>query len=433
MKGLAIVAAVFVAYSLVASRLDRLSVTPAIVFVATGLILGVQSTGLLPDAIRGGTVAVELTLAVLLFADASTVRLVDARADARVPIRLLLIGLPLTIVVGTLLAKAVYPTSGWATAALIATILSPTDSALGLAVYTDTAVPVRIRRSLNLESGLNDGLVTPFFTLFLAVVVSEDHVGPNNWGLQAGKEIGLAVVAAVVIGGLGGWMLTLARRRGWMSPASEQLAVLSLALLSYAGSVAIGGNGFVAAFGAGIVFGRTSAGEMHKPVEFTETVGLVGSFVVWLLFGALLARPVLTHSFHPRAIVYAALSLTVVRMLPVALSLLGLKFRRDTLLFMGWFGPRGLASVVFTLIAVEDLHHAAVATDVLVEVVVWTVLLSVLAHGLSARPLARAYAGRLGRLSDLPELEEAPEPRMRRRNLSAGPSLRAAPAAGDPS
>ena len=188
--------------------------TPAIVFVATGLILGVQSTGLLPDAIRGGTVAVELTLAVLLFADASTVRLVDAEADARVPIRLLLIGLPLTIVIGTLLAKAVYPTSGWATAALIATILSPTDSALGLAVYTNTAVPVRIRRSLNLESGLNDGLVTPFFTLFLAVVVSEDHVGPNNWALQAGKEIGLAVVAAVVIGGLGGWMLTLARPPG---------------------------------------------------------------------------------------------------------------------------------------------------------------------------------------------------------------------------
>ena len=433
MKGLAIVAAVFVAYSLVASRLDRLSVTPAIVFVATGLILGVQSTGLLSDAVRGGTVAVELTLAVLLFADASTVRLVDAEADARVPIRLLLIGLPLTIVIGTLLAKALYPTSGWATAALIATILSPTDSALGLAVYTNTAVPVRIRRSLNLESGLNDGLVTPFFTLFLAVVVSEDRIGPNNWAFQAGKEIGLAVVAAIVIGGLGGWMLTHAHRRGWTSPVSEQFATLSLALLSYAGSVAIGGNGFVAAFGAGIVFGRATAGQMHKPVEFTETVGMVGSFVVWVLFGALLARPLLTHSVHPRAIVYAVLSLTVVRMLPVALSLLGLKFRRDTLLFMGWFGPRGLASVVFTLIAFDDLHHAAVATDVVVEVAVWTILLSVVAHGVSAGPLARAYGSRFSGLSDLPELEEAPEPRMRRRNLSAGASLRAAPTAGDPS
>ncbi len=420
MIGLAALGGVFVAYALVASRLDRVSVTPAMVFLGAGLFFGVKQTGLLPDAIKGelGTLAVELTLAILLFSDASTVPLRDAQADAGLPIRLLLIGLPLTIVAGTVLGEGLFPTAGWASAALVATILAPTDSALGLAVYTNAAVPVRIRRALNLESGLNDGLVTPFFTLFLAVLVSEDRVGAKDWGLQASSEIALAVLMAIVVGGVGGWLLIHAHRRGWTSQVSEQLAILSLAVVSYSGSVAIGGNGFVSAFGAGIIFGRVTQRRMHKPVEFSETIGMFGSFFAWVLFGALVARPVLSHHFQPRAIVYAVLSLTAVRMAAVALALLGVHLRRDTVAFMGWFGPRGLASVVFTVIASETLRRATAATDMLLEVAVWTILLSVVAHGLSAGPLAKLYGKQLRGKPGLPELADAPEPRVRRRSLS---------------
>ncbi len=420
MIGLAALGGLFVAYSLIASRLDRASVTPAMVFLGAGIVLGVQQTGLLPDAVKGelGTLAVELTLAILLFADASTVPLRDAEADAGLPLRLLLIGLPLTIAAGTVLGEGLFPAAGWASAALVATILAPTDSAVGLAVYTNAAVPVRVRRALNLESGLNDGLVTPFFTLFLAVLVSEDRVGAKDWGVHASSQIALAVLMAIVVGGVGGWLLIRSHRRGWTSQLSEQLAILSLAVVSYSASVAIGGNGFVSAFAAGIIFGRVTQRRMHKPVEFSETIGMFGSFFVWVLFGALVARPVLTHHFEPLAIAYAVLSLTAVRMGAVALALLGVHLRRETVAFMGWFGPRGLASVVFTVIAAETLRRANAATDMLLEVAVWTILLSVVAHGLSAGPLAKLYRKQLRGKPGLPELADAPEPRLRRRSLS---------------
>jgi len=387
------------------------------VFVAAGIFFGFQQTGALPEAFKAetGTVVVELTLAVLLFADASTVRLREAEADASLPTRLLFIGLPLTIALGALLAKLLYPSAGWAAVALLATILAPTDAALGLSVFTNPDVPVRIRRALNIESGLNDGLVTPFFTLFVATLVSEERIGPKDWGVQATEQIGLAVLTAVVVGGAGGWMLLHAHRRGWTSPISEQLAILSLALVSYTGSVAIGGNGFVAAFGAGIIFGRASQEQMRAPVEFTETLGMFGSFMVWVVFGAVVAQPVLIHHFEPLALVYAVLSLTVVRMVPVGLSLIGVHLRPDTIAFMGWFGPRGLASVVFTLIAAAEFRHANLGTDMLLELSVWTILLSILAHGLSSGPLATLYAKRLRGEKDLPELEDVPEARVRRR------------------
>lgn len=182
---------------------------------------------------------VELTLALLLFADASTVQLRKIEGDARVPSRLLSIGLPLIIAVGTVIAVLLFPAAGWAAAALIASILAPTDSALGLAIFTDRAVPVRIRRALNVESGLNDGIVTPFVALFLTLVLSSEGAS-GNWVLEAGKEIGLALVVAVAVGAVGGMLLRIAHQRRFTSGLSEQLAIVSLALLAYLGSVAIG-------------------------------------------------------------------------------------------------------------------------------------------------------------------------------------------------
>ena len=201
MTGSAVIVGVFVVYGLVASRLERSFVSAPIFFVVAGLALGPSGAGVLPLDLESETTLVitELTLGILLFADAATVRLRDVEGDARLPIRLLLIGLPLTIVLGTFAAKVLFPEAGWAAAALVASILAPTDAALGLAVVTNTAVPPRIRRALNVESGLNDGIAAPFVTLFLTVLLSEEGIGSQHWAAEASKDIGLALVAAVVV------------------------------------------------------------------------------------------------------------------------------------------------------------------------------------------------------------------------------------------
>ncbi len=425
MDGLAILAAVFVVYALVASRLDRWSVTAPMVFAATGFLLGPNVLNLLPFRIgdEAALTAVELTLALLLFADASTVRLREVEGDTQLPARLLFIGLPLSIALGAVVAGLMVPAAGWASAAVIATILAPTDASLGLPVFTNAAVPVRIRRALNVESGLNDGLATPFLALFLALLASEEGTsGYGSWLLKATEQIGLAVVTAAVVGIAGGRLLAAAHRRGWTSHVSEQLAILALALLAYGGAVAIDGNGFVSAFIAGILFGRITQDRMHQPVEFTETLALFSSFAVWTLFGALLVGPVLTRRIAVTPIAYAVLSLTVIRMVPVTISWIGQGLRSRTIAFAGWFGPRGLASVVFTILTIQTLRRADVATDTIVELATWTILLSVFLHGLTAAPFSRWYGRWIAdQAAPLEETADVPEPRFRRRSLGHRP------------
>ena len=212
MGGLTVLAVVVVGYTLVASKLDRWWITGPMVFVAAGAILGPGALDVLPVSLTNETVVTitELTLALLLFSDASTVRLGDVEGDAGLPRRLLFIGLPLTVLAGALLAYLMFPKVGWAAAALVAAILAPTDAALGLAVVTNKAVPVRIRRALNVESGLNDGIATPLVTLFIAAAAAEESLSDKSWGLEALKEIGLAIVAAVVVGYIGGKLLAFA-------------------------------------------------------------------------------------------------------------------------------------------------------------------------------------------------------------------------------
>jgi sodium/hydrogen antiporter len=413
---MAIALGVFVVYALVAGKLDRWSITAPIVLVAVGAVLGEAGLGVLHLTAGAELVKVvaELTLALLLFSDASTIRIRDAGGDARLPGRLLGIGLPLTIGLGTVLARLVLSAS-WAESALIGSMLAPTDSALGLAVVTNKMVPARIRRALNIESGLNDGIVTPFVVFFLAVVAAEaEH---QHWILGGVKQIVLALVFGAAIGWSVGLLTARARRAGWTTSLSDAIGVLSLALLAYGGAVAIGGNGFVSAFVAGAFFGTASRRELHQATELTENVGLYGSFAVWLTFGAVFVGPVLQNGLHLRPILYALLSLTIIRMVPVALALLGMHFRGDTVAFIGWFGPRGLASVVFTLLVFEDLSGKGPAAAI-IEVATWTILFSVIAHGLSSTPLAGWYARRLaGCAPSTPELAETPELHTRQRSL----------------
>ncbi|MFN8482367.1 MAG: cation:proton antiporter [Anaerolineae bacterium] len=420
--GLAVFAILVAAYGGIGILLGRWSITMPMVFVVIGAIVGTYFSAplRLAPSNEGIRTLAEATLVILLFADASTLSFRSVESDAALPARLLGIGLLLTLALGAVIAFLLFPSQGVGFALLIAAILAPTDAALGLPIFTNPKVPVRIRRALNVESGLNDGIATPFVTLFLSLAVAEEGASQSGWLLHAAEQIGIAVVVGVVVGALGGRFLLHAHKRDWTMGTPLQVAVLALALASYLASVGLGGNGFVAAFVGGIAFGAGSRGRLEGATEFSETTGTVLSLGVWALFGALFVVPAALGNFDPRVILYALLSLTIIRMLPVFLSLYGLNLRRDTRLLMGWFGPRGLASVVFGLLAVEDLRQAGLEAGLLASIVTWTILLSVLAHGLSAQPLAGWYARRLASApSDLPELEDVPEV-VRRQTLLAG-------------
>lgn len=420
MSGVAIALGIFILYALVAGKFDRWSISAPLVLVTTGAILGPGVLNVLHVSAGAESVKVlaEFTLAILLFADASTIRLRDAEEDMTLPLRLLGVGLPLTIALGTLVAHILLPVS-WVQAALIGSILAPTDAALGLAVVTNPSVPSRVRRALNIESGLNDGIATPFVIFFLGVVAAEAiH---KHYVFGALKELALGVLFGAALGAVAGALAARARRGGWTTPLSDALVVLSVALLAYEGAVLIQANGFVSAFVAGAVFGTAGRRLFDEATELTEDIGLFSSFAVWLIFGAVFVGPVLRTGIHVRPILYAVLSLTVVRMLPVTVSFIGTHLRRDTVAFVGWFGPRGLASVVFTLLVYEDLHGGPQARDLAV-VTTWTILISVFAHGLSAGPLATLYGKRLSRAAPgLPELQEVGEHRVRRRSLHEHP------------
>jgi NhaP-type Na+/H+ or K+/H+ antiporter len=400
---LVVIGAGFVIYGLVAGRLDRLWVSAPIVFVALGIAVSHwRGDHLLPDT-EWVKLTTELTLAVLLFVDASTIKRREAGSAAALPGRLLGIGLPLTGLVGALVALAVLPGLGWATCALLACILAPTDAALGLATITNEVVPQRIRLALNIESGLNDGLATPFVYLFLSIVLAESNHGTgiakSIAGVFAGIGIGLGI--GIVVGALG----AIVARASWMESNSAQLVVLATPLFCYAAAAGCGANGFVATYVCGFAFGAASRHQFTQAAEFTESVGLYASFAVWLIFGALFAGPVLQQGFELRPVLYAVLSLTVVRMAPVAIAFIGTGLRTETTLFVGWFGPRGLASVVFTLLAVERLTGNG-ALPLMAQVATWTILGSVVLHGVTATPFSDAYGRRMASLTeDARELE----------------------------
>ncbi len=385
------------------------AISTPIFFVATGVVMaqGLKLLDTAPDPHVIKIVA-EVTLVWVLFADASRVRIADFRADRGRYLRLLALGLPLTIALGAVAAVAVLGVSPWY-ALLLGAALAPTDAALGSAVMSDRRVPRRVRQTLNVESGLNDGIATPFVTLAIAGIAAAaglDHEGPGHVliGLLLGGAVGVAVGAG------GGTLLRIARRRGWSSDELAGPAVLALALLAYLGAVAIGANGFVAAFVAGSAYGAFCGRGGDREVYYVEQTCGLASMIAWFAFGAL-AIPALAAGWTWQIAIYGLLSLTLVRMLPVALVLLGSRMDRATVLFVGWFGPRGLASVVFALIALEDLHDVAGPVNEVVGVIGLTVLLSVIAHGLTARPLAGRYAASL---SDQLDESQHPDPAVRR-------------------
>jgi sodium/hydrogen antiporter len=374
-------------WSVVSARLVRADLSAPIVFVAAGGTLAVADLIDAPSAPETLTPLVEITLVWVLFSDAARVPVQKLRHDLGQYVRLLALGLPLTILAGWGLATLLFPEYGLWLALIVAAALAPTDAALGVPVVTNPAVPSRIRRLITVESGLNDGIATPVVMLAIAGAATAEGVADASALGDALVELLVGAAVGGVAGGVGGWMLRGARRRGWTAEDFIGIAVLALALVAYAGAVSVEGNGFVAAFCGGMAFGAMAGRRGPTELVFLEqTSGLV-SLLVWLAFGAI-ALPLMWDTVDPTTLLYAVLSLTLVRMVPVALVSLGAGLDRSTVLFIGWFGPRGLASLVFALLALEELGEGA---DEAVAVIGMTVFLSVLAHGLSAAPLAARY------------------------------------------
>ena len=312
--------------------------------------------------------------------------------------RLLGIGLPLSILGGTLVAVLLWPSLPLALAGLIAASLAPTDAALSAAVIGDERLPLRVRRVLNVESGLNDGIATPVVTLCIASAATFLGITGHEFadGFGAVGELAVGIGVGVACGFGGGVVLRTAETRRWMQHGSRRLATLALALAAYLIAAEVGGNPFVAAFVGGVAFGAGARGDALESAEFTELTGSLLSLVLWFVFGAGFILPAF-EGLDVRTLVYAIASLTVVRMVPVAIALAGAKQDRRTAAFIGWFGPRGLASVVFALLAVEDLGGTDPDVRLAVRVIALTITFSIVAHGITARPLATRYVAGLAR------------------------------------
>ncbi len=386
---LALLAGFALIYSSIAGRIERSWITGPIIFVGFGCLVGPMGLGILKISIDQELLKTlaELTLALVLFTDAAGADLGILKRFERLPIRLLLIGLPLTILLGFGFGELLFGGFSWVEIALLATMLAPTDAALGKGVITNPNVPEAVRQGLNVESGLNDGICVPVLLLFLALATGNGGVGEGV--VLFGQAIGIGL--AVGLGGtlLAALLLGMCNRKGWLTPTWKRVSVITLAFTCFATAQALGGSGFIACFSGGLLFGGLLKKHREEFLLAAEGVGDIFGMLTWVLFGAVVVS--YATEFTWPVLLYAVLSLTVIRMLPVFLVLTGLKANAEDKLFVAWFGPRGLASIVFVVLVLDaDLPHG----KTLASVVAATILLSVVLHGVTANAWARGYGRR---------------------------------------
>ena len=395
---LALLAVFVLVYSSVAGAVERTWISGPIVFTCFGLLIGPVGFDLLSlEADRELIKAMaELTLAMVLFTDAAGADMGVLKKTSGLPVRLLLIGLPLTIALGFGVGVLLVDSLPVFAIALLATMLAPTDAALGKAVVTNQAVPEEVRQGLNVESGLNDGICVPILFVFLAMAL--DRAGDEGpWTLALKlvvEEIGIGLAVGLVLTFLTVRLLKFARQRQWLTPTWIQIPVVALALSCFAVAQFLGGSGFIAAFSGGILAGVMDA-HFSKEVkeEFlraSEGTGDTLALITWVIFGSAVVGQAVGN-FSWMILLYSVLSLTVIRMLPVYLSLAGSGIDTEGKLFIGWFGPRGPASIVFAVIVVNS---GLPDSGPLAMTVVCTIVLSIIAHGITANPWARAYGAR---------------------------------------
>ena len=396
-EAISAIAIFILGFGLISRKLEKSVVTPPMAYVAFGLLISSSALGLIQKVeITNETIAIiaEITLAVILFTDASRIQLKLLRREYNLPLRLLGIGLPMTIVFGTLFALILF--SGqldlWSAAAL-ATILSPTDAALGQAVVNSSRVPASVRQAINIESGLNDGICLPILLLFMSLAGGERSDSAAYWLTFTAKQIVFGTGIGLIIGYFGSKLIIKSLQYEWMTDSFEDLAVLGLSILAYTSAEVIGGNGFIASFSAGLTVGFVGTKSLLKCLhEFGEAEGQLLTLISFLLFGAVMVIPSISTASW-QIWLYAIYSLIVSRILGVAIALMGLKLQLDSILFMGWFGPRGIASIVYGLLIIEK--QSVPGSELMFTTMVVTVLISVFAHGLTAFPGVNWYANRI--------------------------------------
>lgn len=388
--------AVFTAlYSLLAKRLERALITPPMAFLGFGA--AVSLSGWVPERIMGGPpdrllhLLAEVALVVLLFLDAAKINSLVLRRWRLWPMRMLLLGMPLTLLFGAGLAAALFPDWPWIYALLIAAILTPTDLALGQPVVTNADVPERSRDALTAEAGLNDGIALPVILLLASLAAPVSDAPEGGWPLFGLQQITLGPLAGGVLGWIGGRALLAAQARGWTSQTYEGIAALSLAALAYMTATAIGGNGFIGAFSAGLAFGAVVGDRCVFVFEFTESEGQFLSWAAFFLLGAALLPGALAALDLPMLLLVLG-ALFVTRPAAIWLSLTRSDAGAADRLFFGWFGPHGLATALFALLVVEQLDPEF--GDLVMHVAMNAVWISALLHGLTASPGARWYAQR---------------------------------------
>ncbi|MFL4468699.1 cation:proton antiporter [Tateyamaria armeniaca] len=400
MTGFLIICATTAAFSMIAHRLSTTSLTPPMVFIALGVALALS--GLVSEANSHRLLhpVAEITLVVLLFLDAAQIDLAALRKRHVWPLRMLLIGLPLAMVLGTLGGMIFLPAWPIVAVALLAAILSPTDAALGQAVVTNSNVPIRPRRALTVESGLNDGLALPVILFFTSLTGAETDVDGGVWLVFGLKQILLGPLVGIAVGAVGGWALLRAKALKSTSEIYEGVGALAMAGAAYLAAVQVGGNGFISAFVAGLVFGAIIKGACKFVYEFTESEGQLLAWASFLLLGAALVPEAIAH-LNVTMLAVILFSLFVVRPLAIWLSLIGTDATFMTRIFFGWFGPRGLATALFALLIVEQIPEAY--GDPILHTAINAVWISAVLHGITAAPAARWYGNKIRNMGDMAE------------------------------
>lgn len=388
-----IIALVILGYGYFSKLLLRFNISGPMIFTAVGVFLSPLGIGPSETKLNAELVQIvaEFALIVILFSDASALNLKKLRGEWSIPLRLLFIALPITIIVATLIAKEFFPDETTTYLLLMALILAPTDAALGKAVVTDKMVPEKIRSDINIESGLNDGIVLPVLLTVVAMIMSgQDHAQDNSWIAYLAQQIIFGAVIGSAVGYISARLSLKVIQKDWMESHYHNLVPIALAVLSYYLAEYFGGNGFMAAFFAGLFLGNYSE-DLRKHVEdFAESEGDLLILISFLVFGIAFIPPTIDY-WDFNVFLYSLLSLTVLRMVPVAISLIGTKFDLSTILFLGWFGPRGIASILYVLIVINQLGPIK-GHETIYSVISLTILLSIILHGLSAQPFARLYA-----------------------------------------
>jgi NhaP-type Na+/H+ or K+/H+ antiporter len=417
--GLVAILLCILAAAAISRRIQGTILTLPMLYAAFGLLLGDLGLGLIRADVEseGIRLIAELTLVLVLASDASRINLRGLVRDHTLPLRLLGISLPLTIVLGTVVAGLMFGVLSFWEAAILAVILTPTDASLGQAVVSNPRVPVRIRQTLNIESGLNDGIAMPFLLLAIAMAAGTGPGagGVGVWVLSAVVQILLGVAVGVIVGYLGVKFIERWHDIGWMSEEFQKISAVALALLAYGVAELVGGNGFVAAFCMGAVAGNLGREDRAKIVShYVEVEVQILILLTFLIFGAVMLPPAL-DGLNGTVALYALISLTLIRMLPVAISMIGARVRPITTAFLGWFGPRGVASIlyIFTVLDAEGVP----GVDLIYDVAMVTVLFSIYAHGVTAAPGARWYGRRMAEIDeehrDVKEMSEVPEMPLR--------------------